>query len=87
MSYGLAVVTTSVGAEGIGLTDGENVLIADDAEAFVESIARIYNDKRLWEKISKNGQRYVEKNFSQGIFRDSVRDMMDMLFTTVRGRG
>jgi polysaccharide biosynthesis protein PslH len=34
------VVATSIGAEGLGVIDGSDVLIADNAEAFAEAIAK-----------------------------------------------
>lgn len=45
LSYGLPVVLTSVAAEGFGLTDGLNCLIADDAENFAAAILRAYGDE------------------------------------------
>lgn len=41
---GMAIVTTSIGAEGIGLTDGENVFIADSATTQVTCISKLIDD-------------------------------------------
>jgi O-antigen biosynthesis protein len=38
MSFGLPVVTTSVGAEGFGLTPGEHALVADDPDEFAQAV-------------------------------------------------
>lgn len=45
MSHGLPVVTTSIGAEGMDLTDGVNVLVADTAETFAEKVCSILEDE------------------------------------------
>jgi O-antigen biosynthesis protein len=44
LAHGLPVVATRVAAEGMHLVDGESVLIADDAPAFAEAIARLDRD-------------------------------------------
>lgn len=64
MSHGLPVVTTSMGAEGMGLTDGENVCIADDAQTFAEKVVELYNNESLWDKISSNSVKHVGNNYS-----------------------
>lgn len=60
MSVGLPVVSTSIAAEGMSLTEGENILIADDAEAFANTIVRIYQDEVLWKRISEEGVVFAE---------------------------
>jgi GT2 family glycosyltransferase len=64
MSYGLPVVTTSIGAEGMGLTDGQNVLIADDAKTFAQKVIQLYFDNTMWEKLAINSVEHVSKNYS-----------------------
>lgn len=61
MAVGLPVVATSLAAEGMSLTDGENILVADGAEALADSIARIYQDEALWNRISENGLVFAEQ--------------------------
>ncbi len=60
MAVGLPVVATSLAAEGMSLTDGENILSADGAEAFATTIAKIYNDEALWNHISQNGLAFAD---------------------------
>jgi glycosyltransferase involved in cell wall biosynthesis len=49
----LPVVTTPVGAEGLGLHDGENALVvAADPEAFAAAIVSLYGDAERWKRIS-----------------------------------
>jgi GT2 family glycosyltransferase len=61
MAVGLPVVATSLAAEGMSLSDGENILIADGAEAFADAITKVYLDEALWEHISDNGLSHAVK--------------------------
>ena len=61
MSVGLPVVATSMATEGMSLTDGENVLVADAANEFASSIARVYEDESVWNTLSRNGIAFANK--------------------------
>jgi len=52
---GLPVVTTTIGAEGINVSDGKNCMIADKPDEFAQKAVQVYNDKELWSKLSENG--------------------------------
>jgi glycosyltransferase involved in cell wall biosynthesis len=47
MAMGKAVVSTSVGAEGLDVIHGRNILLADDAAAFAEGVALLLGDEEL----------------------------------------
>jgi glycosyltransferase involved in cell wall biosynthesis/GT2 family glycosyltransferase/ADP-heptose:LPS heptosyltransferase len=64
MSAGLPVISTSIGAEGMDLTIGKNVLLADNDQDFAEAVVRLYNDERLWNELSFNGRRFIQERFS-----------------------
>lgn len=53
MAMGKAVVSTSIGAEGLNVTSGENILIADTAETFGASILRLLQDFRLRRSVEQ----------------------------------
>lgn len=59
MSAGKAVVTTTIGAAGIGCKDGENVLIADTPEQFVEQLQRCVDDPEYRRQIGCNAARLI----------------------------
>jgi glycosyltransferase involved in cell wall biosynthesis len=61
MAVGLPVVATSLAAEGMSLKDGENICVADGAEALADAIIKIYQDESLWNHISQNGLAFAEK--------------------------
>jgi GT2 family glycosyltransferase/glycosyltransferase involved in cell wall biosynthesis len=64
MSYGLPVVGTPVAVEGMQLNDGEDVLVASDADGFVEAVRRLHHDEALWNRLSTNGLANVRRHFS-----------------------
>jgi len=61
LAVGLPMVATSLAAEGMSLRDGENILVADGAEALAEAVARLYEDEGMWEKVSRNGLEFAAK--------------------------
>ncbi len=64
MSFGLPMVATTTSVEGMHLTDGIDVLIADDPEAFAQAVARLYRDEALWSRLSEAALANVREHFS-----------------------
>ena len=64
LSHSVPAVLTSVAAEGMGVTDGEQVLIGDDGRSFAEALVRLYTDQALWERMSDAGWNFVNDSFS-----------------------
>ncbi len=75
LAHGLPVVTTRLGAEGMGLEHGADVLVADGAEAFANQIVRGYGDQELWERLAANGRRTVSRQYSP----ETVRGLLSTL--------
>ncbi|MEO1102110.1 MAG: glycosyltransferase, partial [Pseudomonadota bacterium] len=63
MRLGVPTVVTPVAAEGMGLVDGKHTLTASEPHAFAEAIARAYGDSALWQRLSKDGQAFVDDAF------------------------
>ena len=61
--WGLPVVSTPVGAEGIAYRDGENILIAGDATAFAHAIVRLLTDEGLNARLRTAGRAWVEEHY------------------------
>ena len=61
MAVGLPVVATSLAAEGMSLTDGENICVANGAECLAAAIIKIYQDEGFWNQISNNGLNFAKK--------------------------
>jgi GT2 family glycosyltransferase len=61
MAVGLPTVATSLAAEGMSLTHGENILVVDGAEAFSDAVVRLHEDESLWFDLSTAGLGFAEK--------------------------
>ena len=72
MNHGIPVVTTPVGAEGIGLIHGETAMIAEDEDAFVQHVIDLHSNAELWGKLHLAGRRLVQETLSDDAFRDAV---------------
>jgi hypothetical protein len=59
------VVTTSVGAEGMGLRHRHDAMIADTPEEFAAAVCEVYGSETLWRALSANGLALVERLFSR----------------------
>ncbi len=73
MAHGQPVVATSCAVEGMHLRDGEDVLVADDPQAFADAVVRLYEDEALWNALARSGLDSVARNFSLDAARDTVR--------------
>lgn len=73
LSYGVPVVASSVGAEGIPAMEGQGIMVADNPHDFSNKIATLYHDEVLWKTISQNGRAIVRKHFSLENARDAIR--------------
>jgi len=79
MAYGLPVVTTSIGAEGMGLRDFETVMIADSPEEFAEKIFLLYTNNDLWLKISESGRKFIKNNYSVEKISKIIEEILEDL--------
>ncbi len=61
--WGLPIVSTPIGAEGIELHEGENILIAGDAAAFAAATVRVLTDAELNQRLRLAGRRWVEARY------------------------
>jgi glycosyltransferase involved in cell wall biosynthesis len=72
-ALGKAVVSTTIGAEGIECTPGENILIADSPSDFVSAIDKLVSDESLRKKIGKNSRRlFLDKYSSEKIAEEVI---------------
>ncbi len=68
--WGLPVVSTPIGAEGIHLRDGENILIAGDGDAFAAAVVRCLTDPALNTRLRAAGRAWVERTYAwQTVYR------------------
>jgi glycosyltransferase involved in cell wall biosynthesis len=77
MAHGQPVVATPMAAEGMFAKHGRELLIAEDAESFASEVVRLYQDKKLWNRLSKASVKNVEEHFSLAAARDSLTRLFD----------
>jgi GT2 family glycosyltransferase len=61
LSLGLPTITTKIGAEGMGLIDHQDVLIADTAEEFARAVIELYDNMELWQKLADNSLETIKR--------------------------
>ncbi len=76
LGFGLPVVTTAIGAEGMGLIPECHALIADDPESFSQGVIRLYRDRELWQRLSDEGRRLVQARYTKAAVGDRLRAVL-----------
>lgn len=75
MAAGRAVVSTSVGAEGLDVTNGSDIILADDAAAFASSVTGVLRDdarrRQLEDRAAALAARYDWSAIADG-FAESL---------------
>ena len=64
MAMGRPVVSTSLGVEGLDVTDGQNFIRADTAEEFARAIITLMDDVKMRSRISTAARQLMEDRFS-----------------------
>ena len=58
------VVSTTVGAEGMELKNGEHILISDGEVEFAEAVVNFLRNTRYAERVSRKGYDFAKKNYN-----------------------
>jgi polysaccharide biosynthesis protein PslH len=64
LACGKPVVSTSIGAEGIEVTNKKNIILEDNPNKFAEKVIKLLNEEELSKKLGKNGRKLVEERYS-----------------------
>jgi glycosyltransferase involved in cell wall biosynthesis len=64
LAAGNALISSSIGKEGIEVKDGEHLLVADSAEEFKVKIIDFFTGKINVEKLQQNGRSFVAENYT-----------------------
>lgn len=65
MSRGLPIVATSEALEGLNLSDGREVLIANNGKEFSQKIIILFNNKKLQKNLVFNSYKYLKMNYAE----------------------
>ena len=72
LAAGVPVVSTTVGAEGLEVTHGEEVLIADNEADWLAACCSLADQGELWHKLVAAGHRLVETSYDWNILGKSM---------------
>lgn len=79
LEFGLPVVTTAIGAEGMGLEDTITASISKaNAEDFAEKILELYDDGNLWQTLHSNSALPLSK-FSIETQENNIKKLLNYL--------
>ncbi len=76
MGMGKAIVSTGLGAEGIDVAHGRELLLADGAERFAAELGRLLDDPALGARLGRAARALVERRYS---WRASAAVLDDLL--------
>ncbi|MFN5619974.1 MAG: glycosyltransferase family 4 protein [Flavobacteriales bacterium] len=63
LALGRAVISTTLGAEGLDCQDGEHILLADRPEEWVEAVDRLMNNPEEVRRLGINGRKHAMAHF------------------------
>lgn len=76
MQYGVPVVATTISVEGMYLNNEENVLVADESEAFADAVIRLHSDEALWGRLRQGGLDNIKERFSRNTARRALETLL-----------
>jgi glycosyltransferase involved in cell wall biosynthesis len=84
-AMGTAVVSTSVGCEGLNTVDGENILIRDDPRAFADAVADVLTDESLRARLGAAGRKTAVAQYDWRVVGDTIIRGYRDLITSATG--
>jgi glycosyltransferase involved in cell wall biosynthesis len=75
-AHGAALVTTTIGMRGLDLQPGQDLLVADDPEAFIAAVLRVLDDSALKLQLRRNAQLALRRHHSRDAFARGVAALL-----------
>lgn len=79
MALGRAIVTTTIGAEGINVENNKNIIIADSPSDFADAVVSLYNDAEKRQQLSDNARSFVEQEHTSEKLMVKLTDFYNRL--------
>lgn len=76
MSMGKAVVSTTVGAEGLPVTDGADALIADGPQAFADAVVSLLHDPAQRQRLETAARALVVQHYDWSAIAGELDDAL-----------
>lgn len=84
MALGKTIITTTIGAEGLDITDGQNIFIADTPEEFVSVIGKCVQTPDLCTIIGENAMDFVTVHHNNEIITRRITEYFQELLGSER---
>ncbi|CAI8270964.1 MAG: Uncharacterised protein [Owenweeksia sp. TMED14] len=75
MSRGKAIITTSIGAEGLRVTSGKHLFIADEANDFAKAIYLLCNNSEVRLNTGKAARNHALENFTDELYINKMKNI------------
>lgn len=79
MAAGRAVVSTSLGAEGIEISHGDNILIADKAEDFAAEVLKLVSEPKMRNELRDRARDFVVGKYDWSSIGKNLQDFVGYL--------
>jgi glycosyltransferase involved in cell wall biosynthesis len=79
MALGKAIVTTSIGTEGIATTHGRDILIADDPVQFAKNVCDLVENRNFYIEIGENARNFVARHYDNFAITSSLAEFYQTL--------
>lgn len=76
LSYGVPVVSTPIGVEGMSLQKNKEIIVAESGSDFVDGVERLYTDEILWQSVSRAGLSFLQEQYSFDAGKKRVVDLL-----------
>jgi polysaccharide biosynthesis protein PslH len=67
LALGVPVVSTSKGAEGLEVVEGQHLLIGDTPETFSENILLLFRDPELRKSLAEQGRQLIREKYDRSV--------------------
>ena len=81
-AHRIPVVSTTIGAEGLDVRDGEHLLVADGTDGFVAACVRLLSDSDLRTRLVEEAHRLFLARYQWSASHDAIRDLIVDLGTS-----
>lgn len=75
LASGKALISTSVGAEGLELEPGRDILIADDPRSFADAVVRVLRNASVAQELAHNGRAAVQRRYEWNVIARGLLDV------------
>lgn len=84
MAMEKAIVSTSIGAEGLPVVDGREIVLADTPESFADAVIKLIRDEKLAREIGQRAAARVRADFSWQTVADEFAAICESATTNRR---